>query len=723
MNGIRERLLAAFDIEHRDHLAALRDALPADGGTERAPPDLVELHRRMHSLKGAARAVDLPDVEAVAHRLESVLTAVQRGALVLDGPVRCLVRQALDTIEDVAAAAIHGGPAIEAGAVVGALDRLAGPHGGPPALPRAAPAAAVEAGGADGVPDRRLVRINSRGLERLLDTAAALLPEMETQARLAQDLRRLARDWASLEESWRRLRRHLKGDPETVFAEAVSVFERRFRAVGGSLAASRRGQDRGLWALRRWGGGLAEDVRRLRTVPAETQFAGLGRMVRDLARSLGKEVEFDMRGLDVEADRAVLQALRDPVIHLLRNAVGHGVEAPEERIAAGKRPAGRLGLEMAVVAGRLVLRVVDDGWGIDPVAIGRRAAECGLVSAAEADGLTVERAARLLFEPGFSTAPEVTEIAGRGMGLAIVQQEVARLQGAVRLAPRDGGGTTLTIDVPVSLSAQRVLLVTAADQTFAVAASAVLRLRRVPVADLVPLGGGLVLPDGEEAVPVVPLAAVLGLRETPLVGLLAVALVGVGGRRIALVVESFQASRDAVVTAIDELGLDPRRFTGTVLLEDGSPALVLNIAGLLTAGWAAGWVGAGATTVSEAQPRRPRILVVDDSITTRTLERSILEAHGFDVALCVDGREALERLREEAVDLIVSDVEMPRMDGFALLQAVRGDPRTSDLPVILVTSRASAEDRERGLCLRADAYIVKTRFNQDELIEGIRRLL
>ncbi|PWC42337.1 response regulator [Azospirillum sp. TSO22-1] len=711
MTDIRERLLAAFDLEHKDHLAAIREALRAADEGRGAGIDMVEIHRRAHSLKGAARAVDLPEVEALAHRLESVFTAVQKGALPFDARVHVPVRRALDAIEDSVAWATRGGPPVDSVDILADLARLTGDEAAPaPALPPAAepaprPTATV----------RTLVRIRAEGLERLLDTAAALLPEVEGQDRVADELRVLRREWAGMAQAWQRLRRGLDrgldngGGRDAHFTAALTTFERRMRAAGAALDAAHRHHDRGLWALRRWGGALHEDVRRLRMVPAETQFGGLGRMIRDLGRGQGKDIEADIRGLEVEADRAVLQRLKDPVMHLARNAVNHGIETPEQRIAAGKPPGGRILVEASVAGGRLRLRIEDDGRGLDLAAIRRRAA----------DGTPDDRLLDLVFEPGFSTAETVTEIAGRGMGLSIARREVIGLQGQLTLSPRPEGGTVILIEVPLSLSGQRLVFVEAGGQVMALPAADVVRLHRADAAALGSLEGRPVVRIDGEDVLVSSLAALLGLQ--PPAGVrehVQLAVVRSGERRTALAVDALVATRDAVVASAEEAGLDPARFIGTVLLDDGSPALVLNAASLGAAEPVA------LPAVAAARPAvKPCILVVDDSITTRTLEKSILEAHGYHVVLCVDGREALERLGTLKVDLVVSDVEMPRMDGFALVQAVKTDPRLADIPVILVTSRGSDEDRERGMRLGADAYIVKSRFDQDDLLERIRRLL
>ncbi|PWC85251.1 histidine kinase [Azospirillum sp. TSH100] len=738
---IRQRLLAAFDLEHKEHLAAIRTALREAEATGDAP-DLVDIHRRAHSLKGAARAVDLPEVEAISHRLEAAFIAVQKGGIALDPVTVGVVRRSLDAIEDLVGWSLQGGGEVETAGVLADLDALAaGRIGGPiPAAISAVPTRnperrpARQRDGATEADTAALVRIAAQGLERLSETASALLPEVEAQAGLGEQLRAMRQEWRALDRAWRHLRVQIgRGAAADALdgrgaLPALMAFERRFRALGGALDTAHRSHDRLLWSMRRWGGGFQQDMRRLRMLPAENQLSGLGRMVRDISRTEGKEVEVDVRGLEVEADRAVLQRLKDPILHIARNAISHGIETPAERLALGKRPAARVTIAASVEGARLRLRIEDDGRGLDRAAILRKAAERGLIDADElssTDELPLERLTEFLFHPGFSTASHTTELAGRGMGLAIARREVERLQGNLTIADRPGGGTAVIIEVPLSLLSQRLVFVAVQDQILAIPSADVVRLRTAAAETLFSGVGTPMIRIGEEEIAVTSLAALLGM-EAPVVPSaergLSLVVVRAADRRLALAVDRFIATRETVVTAAEETGLDAGRYLGTVLMDDGGPALVLNIPGLMPLPGST--LPAPARPAEEVTPDRAHILVVDDSITTRTLEKSILEAHGYRVTLCVDGREALERLSEGMeVGLIISDVEMPRMDGFALLQAVKADKRLAEIPVILVTSRASDEDRERGLRLGADAYIVKTRFDQNELLAGIRRLL
>jgi two-component system chemotaxis sensor kinase CheA len=497
---------------------------------------------------------------------------------------------------------------------------------------------------------------------------------------------------------------------------------------------------------------LQRDVRHARMVTAESVFPGLRKTVRDLAKEEGKQVELVLEGFDVRADRMVFQALKDPLFHMLRNCISHGIETPDERAAAGKSAVGRVGLRMETTGNRLVIDVEDDGRGLDTRRIAARAVERGLVTGAEIGDRSIFRGkstgaphdvqrkmdlspssdewsdddlVSLIFQPGFSTSETVTEIAGRGMGLSVVQEAAGRLQGDVAVHRNDAGGTRFRLSVPLSVSTHRLLLVCAGEGTYALPVLAVDRLLRVKVDDLETIEGKPVITFRDQPVPLVSLAHVLGQNGEALTStgkVLHVAVLKSGTRRLAVSVDDFLAERELLIQDLDEFAARKEYF-GAVLLNDGGAALVLNPTELLKRSRPA----AQPLIVVDAEPRvekrSPRVLVVDDSFTTRTLEKSILEANGYEVAIAVDGVEGLSRLKCEPFDLVISDIEMPRMDGFSLLEAIKQDARLSSTPVILVTSRDRPEDRERGLDLGADAYIVKQRFDHQSLLETIRQIV
>jgi two-component system chemotaxis sensor kinase CheA len=349
----------------------------------------------------------------------------------------------------------------------------------------------------------------------------------------------------------------------------------------------------------------------------------------------------------------------------------------------------------------------------------------GLLSEAEAASASPDELARLVFRPGFSTAASVTGAMGRGMGLSVVYEAAARLQGEVTVRPRDGAGTVFTLSVPLSVSTHRLLLVSCRGQTFAVPVHAVERLLRLRMAEVAAVEGRPMLLLGGQPVPLVTLAGLLDLGEAAVSAAddyLRVAVLRWGARRVAAAVDGFLAERECLIKDLDAPAGRVRKLAGGVLLEDGSVALVLNPAELLLAARPA--ERAPLRTAAPAPEKKtPTVLVVDDSLTTRTLEKSILEAHGYRVRLAVDGVEALERLRAEPADLVITDIQMPRLDGFRLLEEMKKDRRLAQVPVIVVTSQERREDQERGLALGADAYVVKRKFDHEELLATIRQIL
>jgi two-component system chemotaxis sensor kinase CheA len=729
------RVLAAFQVEHKEHLEAIR-AFLAQAEAGGAPPAgaVDEAFRRAHSLKGAARLAGLGGAETLAHCLETLFARVRQGEMALGPPARRAITQGLDAIEDWAAARLANRAPPDTAAALDVIDRVLGGKAGggverrPGVVEAAAPAAAPTAAAPE------TVRVSAEYLDRLLGSAEQLLAESQRQDLVGHDLTGLGRRLAALEKEWDALRgsataqfRALAATPGLArVAHYLTLAEQEIQALARQTRAVGVRQRQSAWALRQLGGQLRHDVRRVRTVPAEGLFQGFRKMVRDLARDEGKEVDFRVSGLDLEADRAVLQALKDPVMHMLCNAVTHGIEPAEKRCDKDKSPAGLVGLSLEAVGNHLRVMVEDDGRGVNARDVAAVAVRRGLLSEAEAEAATPDELARLVFRPAFSTARAVTGAAGRGMGLSVVYEAAARLQGEATVAPRDGGGTVFTLSVPLSVSTHRLLLVSCRGQTYALPVHAVERLLRVRVSDVTSVEGRPLLLLQGQPVALRTLAALLDLGEVAVSAaddLLAVAVLRWGPRRVAVAVDGFLAEREAIIKDLDAPADRVRKLAGGLLLEDGSIALVLNPAELLLTLKPAGRAPPLRTAPPPSEKKAPTVLVVDDSLTTRTLEKSILEAHGYRVRLAVDGVEALDRLRAEPADLVLTDVQMPRMDGFRLLEEIKKDHRLAHLPVIVVTSQGRQEDQERGLALGADAYVVKRKFDHEELLSTIRQIL
>lgn len=736
MKDLRARLMAAFQVEHKDHLDAVRTMLDRleEAAWDPESIDSVELHRRIHSLKGAARAVDLRHIEALSHRLETMMSRHQRGDHLIEAGTARVIRSALDAIEDAAAAADGGGSDALPDSVLAAVDALAASADqAPPAagsrvdeVPAPDIVPALPIGGAP-----RNLRIEAGSLDGLLECSAEVLAATGAQHRLSSDFGMLEQQLREMRQAVDTLRRGglalggaAAGTAGDVRFRDLDLRMHRFETRLRTFASAQRASGQ---KLRQLGRVLEDHVRRIRMIPAEAVFGGMRKMVRDLAVDEGKSVRVDARGLDTLADRSVLQVLSDPVMHVLRNAVGHGIEPPAERTASSKAPEGRIVLEVAAQGGRLVVRIEDDGRGIDLNRLRALAERQGMpVDATLSDPV---RLAELLSTPGLSTSEAVTELAGRGIGLSVVASTVARLQGEFTIRPGPETGVIVSLSVPISVSSKRLVVVRCGEHAFAVPAHGVTRLHRVPRQQVETMEGRPVTRvDDGPPLRLVSLAALVGSggpsngSGSDQAGLLNVVVLRHRATQLGVVVDAFDAVQDGVVRDLRVAAGGKGPLAGAVVSADGSVMPVLDVPALVAAADTVEDHAAAAPAPS-APPKRRSILVVDDSITTRTLEKSILEASGYDVRLSVDGVDALDELRTRPAELVISDIEMPRMDGFELLRALKRDPELSAIPVVLVTSRNNEDDRRRGLSLGADAYVVKQRFDQTDLLTTIGQLL
>jgi two-component system chemotaxis sensor kinase CheA len=668
VDDLHAELMAAFASELAEHMAGIRAAL-ADADAGRAV-DLREFSRRAHSLKGAARAVELPAAEAAAHEVEALLLAVERGERTLDAAAIDALRALADAIED----------------------------GGTPRSETAFP-------GGEPDPERR-VAVAGHRVEQMGRSLHVLAAQVAEQGMVAERLQLLGDDLAALQPL---VARGDDGEAGRRLGQAIAELDR-IRRLHAQLRDS----------LDRSSAALERDGERLLLQPVGTLFDGYERTVRDLAAAEGKIARLQVPEVEGEADRRVLAALRDTLLHLLRNAVRHGIELPEARRRAGKPAEGVIAIDARIDRGRLTVSVRDDGAGLDDRAILIRGRAAGLI-AADAPPPPRHALHALLFEQGLSTADRLDEVAGRGIGLSVVAEAARRLHGSASIAPGPGGGTVVHLSVPVALTRRTLLLVQVGEMTCAVPSDAVRQVRRIAPGELTPSGGDTMLLIDGEPVPVARLGDVLGIAHDDANATVSAMVVASEGLRRVLLVDALRDVRALLIGDPAAIAADVPLVLGTVLL-DGAVVLVLDPAQLVRD--RPGLVLLPATSPRKVALSRT-ILVVDDSITTRTLERSILEAQGYRVLIEVDGLAGLERLRSgiDAIDLVVADVEMPRMDGFGLLSAIRNDPALKTLPVVMMTSRNSPDDIERGLSLGADAYVTKQDFDQGTLIAVVQQLL
>jgi len=463
---------------------------------------------------------------------------------------------------------------------------------------------------------------------------------------------------------------------------------------------------------------LQDRATRTQMVPVATITDQLHRAVRDLARAQGKDVRWETRGIDTEMDRGVLHQLSDSLLHLVRNSVDHGIELPGERAAAGKPAYATICLHAMQLGSDVIIAVTDDGRGIDTGAVSQRATSQGI----DTEGLSEEELLGLTFQPGLSTTDFVTDVSGRGVGLDVVRTNVEGARGRVEVRSEPGVSTEFRIIVPITLAVLRCLLVEAGGQRFALPFHRVVLSQADDAATRVHAEGRPVVWVDNQAVPLSTLADTLGAAGSePVVG--PIVVLADSSRRHAFQVDRLVGQRDVVLKALSRLLPHLPAVAGASVEPDGSLLVVLDPPGLIQRARQ----GVRATSMP-AQTRRPdaprrRVLVVDDALTVRELQRSILERAGFHVRVASDGGQAMSQLAEEPSDLVLTDIEMPTMDGFALTEAIRAHPTLANIPVLILSSRSSEADRQRGLDVGADGYIIKSGFDEASLLTAVNRLL
>jgi two-component system chemotaxis sensor kinase CheA len=731
------QLFQVFCKELEQHAVRLRQFLAHWNSSGQASDDeLTEAARAAHTLAGAAAVVSILTIETAAESLEKLFRALKAHQQPVDAAVQLQIEELLDTMASTMRG-FNGEP--NSSHLIVAENKTPPVLANPPDLDESTAKTAINqkqgsASTLSAVTTHETVRVSVGSLDRLMRSSSEMLADNQHVARLTRQLATLQLEVSDLEREREAIRRaalpslhQLAAMPE--FCRVSRYLEFVDQQVSSLAKRTRQltvEHRRMAWRLRARSTQLQRDVHEARLVPAHSVFQGFRKMMRDLAKSEGKEIELQMEGMDIRADRMVLQELKDPIMHVLRNCVSHGIETPQLRRDLGKSECGRVSISLEVAGGRLNVVVEDDGRGVDISQVRQQGVQRGLLTEANAAHLSTEETLLLVFEPGFSTSDSVTEVSGRGMGLSIVYDSVARLQGQVTLSPRSQAGLRATLSVPVFVSTHRVLLVVCGQETIAIPTHGIERLLRIPMDQVETMEGQPVVTHARRPVRLARLADVLGQADPPIDGgqdrILSVILLKSGERLLAVSVDALLEERDALILNLDEFA-ETSQLAGGILLEDGKVALVVQSVVLMENALRSRKPHSPALLAPIERTAPAKVLIVDDSFTTRTLEKNILESQGYDVSVAIDGVEALSLLRQQKFALVITDVEMPRMDGFELLEQIKSDKRFANTPVILVTSRDRQEDQQHGLHLGADAYIVKRKFDHHELLSTIRQLI
>ncbi len=460
---------------------------------------------------------------------------------------------------------------------------------------------------------------------------------------------------------------------------------------------------------------------RMRMVPLRIIFDAYPRAVRDLAKSLDKKIRLEIEGGGTELDRRMVEKLNEPMIHLLRNAIDHGIEPPQQRRESGKPEEGRLVIRASNEGHAILIQIEDDGQGIPFDKIKQRALQKNLIKSVEDwDRLSEGERIQLIFLPGFSTSDLITDISGRGYGMDIVKSSIEKLKGSISVESKGGVGTRISIHLPLTVTSLRALFVRCGDHRFAIPITSVYQTLRITAADRTEVVGKFALRIRNQLIPLVALSDVM---ELPGVGAPEgeeqfVVIVQDGSERSAMIVDDVMDERDVIVKSLPAHMARIRHVSSATIAADQNIVLLLHVPDIVAA-TKEGKVRAEAVKRKEKQT----ILVVDDSLNTREVEKTILQAYGYEVDTAKDGMEALEKLKAREFQLVVTDVEMPLMDGFTLTARIKEESSYRHIPVVIVTSRESMEDKRRGVEVGANAYIIKGSFDQNNLIHTVESLI
>jgi two-component system chemotaxis sensor kinase CheA len=754
-----EELRKEFTSEAGEHLQTISSGL-IEMEKKKDPAErqavMESIFRAAHSLKGASRYVNLDGIGAVCQSVESVFSAVKKGVLTPVAADFDVLQRAVDIMVQMIESQT-GEISLEVIEIVGQLDRIAAlekieplpwkPSEKTPDIsspPESEKLVSMPV--AHAKPAAETIRISTEKIDSILLQAEELISiKLAAEQRLSElaEIMSAFGSWKKEREktgaktrNTRRLQGKQKNGNISLPSGAgtssppseslgwsfsrMQELDVRLGALLATLQADRRAS--GILIDQ-----LLEDTKTVLLQPFLTLLQTFPKMVRDISREQNKEVNLVFSGGEIEIDKRILEQMKDPFIHLLRNAIDHGLESTELRRTLLKAPAGTIKIEISQAEGnRIQILVSDDGGGIDVVKLRETAVKNGMLSKENADALDEQSALMLIFQSGISTSRIITDLSGRGLRMAIVQEAVDKLSGRISIETKKGVGTTFRISLPLTLATFHGMLLREYGQIFVVPMANVERAVRFRKEDVRTVENRETIMINGTPLSLVRLGAVLGIEPDVDAGedspFLSVLVLNSGSQRMAFSVQSLLHVQEILIKGLGRQLLRVRNISGATVLGSGKVVPVLNVADLFKSAVKVGQT-VSASNASKEENQRKSILVVEDSITSRMLLKNILTSAGFDVHTTVDGVEAWTALKERNFNAVVSDVEMPRMNGFELTAKIRGDSNFAALPVVLVTSLESRQDRERGIEAGADAYIIKSSFDQSNLLDVVRRLI
>lgn len=736
--SIDPTMLALFRSEVEQQATVLTEGLLSLEQDPSATRYLESLMRAAHSIKGAARLVGMHSIVEVAHLMEDSFVAAQTGKLVLNASYVDALLKGIDMISRITTLEesidewmiqhkktyddlLFMLKSILLGEVILKDNAKSTVVDSPAVMP--SPAKVAETSSRD-----RVLRISAEQLNRLMGLAGEAMIESNWLQPYAKSMLRLKRRQVELVRLIDKLSESIGSD------ESGNKVHSSLREIQHKVSACREFLAERLSELESFDNRLSNLSWRLRREVVTSRMRpfvdgvhGFSRMVRDVARSLGKDVHLEIKGQDTMVDREILDKMEAPLNHLLRNAVDHGIESPDERALAGKPAKGTLRLSAYHQAGMLSIVIEDDGRGVNVEKLRAKVLGRGLVSPEMAVKLTEEELLAFLFLPGFTTRDAVTEISGRGVGLDVVHDTVQKMRGMVRLTSQFGKGTRFQMQLPLTLSVIPALLVDIANEPYAFPLVRIQRILRLDKSSVESIEGNQYVHVDGRHVGLVSAAQIMDMKnDVDSKDNLSVVVIGDHDNCYGLVVDNFICERDLVIHVLPSKLGKVKDISAAALMEDGSPVLIVDIDDMLHS--IAEIVKEGRLNridaeISEHHDSRKHILVVDDSITVREVERNLLENSGYKVDVAIDGVDGWNAVRNGKYDLVVTDIDMPRMDGIEMVRLIKQDPRFKSIPVMIVSYKDRMEDRHRGLNAGADYYLTKGSFHDDTLLQAVRDMI
>ena len=740
-----DELRNMFKIESAEHIQRLEEGFLR---LETEPENAVlldEAFREAHSLKGAARMLGLTDVEKVSHRIEDVLGSARKGSVPLSAEVIDHLCKGLDVLGNLVKEAVTGEPS---GVIVSqALEWLKNiPENSVQRLetneakskiknqkskieePQDIAPTSEPRGTAFG--DFRIdtIRVETNRLDKLMAQTGEL---NVTKLRIAQrlkDINDILTIWENLSKNI--LDFELRNSEYLNQKSKIKNQKSPIEKFGLLLNTLKNGLYEDSSRLDLITAELLEIIGRIRLLPMSTIFNLFQRMVRDLANDQAKEIRLVIEGGETAADKRIIEELKDPLMHMVRNAIDHGIEKPDERARKNKPRTGTITLKAYQTPANVVIEVNDDGQGLDMEAIKRAAVKRKMLNEHEIFGMTPAQAQSLIFVSGVSTSTFVSEVSGRGVGLDVVRANVERLKGTIRIESSPDMGCAISIQLPLTLATSRVMLVTVDNMKYALPVEHIQTSCLINRHKIFTIGGRKTIVFEKLPIPVADLADLLELRgaNPGFTGHILQSasifciIISTGADKLGLFVDELLDEQDVVLKQYSSILKRARNISGSTILGSGEVCMVLNPDDLIKSASKKNTLNAAEEPVEAAETRKS-ILVAEDSITVRTQMKRILEGAGYDVAVAVDGLDAYNKLEDRHFDALVSDVMMPNMSGLDLAEKIRQNKKYKEMPVILVTSLASDEDRKRGLEAGANAYITKHSFDQKILLDTLGRLI